>query len=93
MYKILLSFSFYLTFTFLFRLTSILFIKPLNWRICFITQKYCSLVKPMTLKLVFTASLLDAQHQRDSGENKPASLFVVLLGKTLGEIPPFCCGR
>ena len=29
-----------------------------------------SRVKPMTLKLVFTASLLDAQHQRDSVENK-----------------------
>ena len=52
-----------------------------------------SLVKTMTLKLVFTASLLDAQHQRDSGENKPASLFFVSLGKALGEIPPFCCSR
>ena len=52
-----------------------------------------SRVKPMTLKLVFTASLLDAQHQRDTGENKLASLFVVSLGKALGEIPPFCCGR
>ena len=52
-----------------------------------------SRVKPMTLKLVFTASLLDAQHQRDSGENKLTSIFVVSLGKALGEIPPFCCGR
>ena len=26
-------------------------------------------VKPMTLKLVFTASMLDAQHQRESVEN------------------------
>ena len=52
-----------------------------------------SRVKPMTLKLVFTASLLGVQHQRDSGENKLASLFVVSLGKTLGEISPFCCGR
>ena len=26
-------------------------------------------VKPMTLKLVFTASLLDAQHWRDNVEN------------------------
>ena len=52
-----------------------------------------SRVKPMTLKLVFTASLLDAQHQRDSGENKLASIFVVSLGKAFGEISPFCCGR
>ena len=42
-----------------------------------------SRVKPMTLKLVFTASLLDAQHQKDSVENKPASLLIVPLGKTL----------
>ena len=33
------------------------------------------------LKLVLTASLLDAQHQRDSVENKPASLLVVPLAK------------
>ena len=50
-----------------------------------------SRVKPMTLKLVFTAFLLDAQRQRDSVENKLASLFVVSLGKALEEIPPFCC--
>ena len=36
-----------------------------------------SRVKPMTLKLVFTASLLDAQHLRDSVENKPTSLLAV----------------
>ena len=35
----------------------------------------------MTLKLVFTASLLDAQHLRDSVKNKPASLHVVPMGK------------
>ena len=35
----------------------------------------------MTLKLVFTASLLDAQHYRNSVENKPESLLVVPLGK------------
>ena len=35
-----------------------------------------SRVKPMTLKLVFIASLLDAQHKRDSVKNKPASLLV-----------------
>ena len=40
----------------------------------------------MTLKLVFTASLLDAQHERDSMENKPASLLVVPLGKALSGI-------
>ena len=44
-------------------------------------------VKPMTLKLVFTASLLDAQQQWDSVENKPASLLVVPLGKTLSGFP------
>ena len=41
----------------------------------------------MTLKLVFTASLLDAQQQRDSVENKPASLLVVPLGKALSGFP------
>ena len=47
-----------------------------------------SQVKPITLKLVFTASLLDAQHQRDGVEIKPASLLVVPLGKALSGIPP-----
>ena len=42
----------------------------------------------MTLKLVFTASLLDAQHSRDSVGNKPASLLVVPLGKVLSGISP-----
>ena len=41
----------------------------------------------MTLKLVFTASLLDTQHQRDSVKNKPARLLVVPLGKGLSGIP------
>ena len=41
----------------------------------------------MTLKLVFTASLLDVQHLRDSVESKPASLLVVPLGKALNGIP------
>ena len=45
-----------------------------------------SRVKPMTLKLVFTASLLDAQHYRDSLENKPASLLL-LLGRRLAGFP------
>ena len=52
-----------------------------------------SRVKPMTLKVLFTASLLDALHQRDSVENKPASLLVVPLGKVLSGIPPSWCGR
>ena len=48
-------------------------------------------VKPMAVKLVFTASLLDAQQQRDSGENKPASSLVVPLGKALSGIFPSWC--
>ena len=35
--------------------------------------------QPKTLKLVFTASLLNAQHQRDSVENKSARHEVVSL--------------
>ena len=46
-----------------------------------------SRVKPMTLKLAFKVSLLDAQHQRDSMENKPPSLFVEPLRKALSGIP------
>ena len=52
-----------------------------------------SRVKPITLKLVFTVSLLDAQRLRDSVENKSASLLVVPLGKALGGITPSWCGR
>ena len=52
-----------------------------------------SRVKPITLKLVFTASLLDPQHLRDTVENKLASSPVVPLGKALSGIPLFCCGR
>ena len=47
----------------------------------------------MTLKLLFTASLLDAQHESDSVENKPASSLVVPLGKALSGIPSSWCGR
>ena len=47
----------------------------------------------MTLKLIFTASLLDAQHQRDSVDNKPASLLAMPLGKALNGITPSCCGK
>ena len=46
-----------------------------------------SRVKPMTLKLVFTAFLFDAQHYRDSVENKLTSSFVVSLAKALSGIP------
>ena len=42
-----------------------------------------SLVKPVTLKLLFTAFLLDFEHLRDSVQNKPASLPAVPLGKAL----------
>ena len=52
-----------------------------------------SRVKPMTLKLVFTASLLVAQHYRYSVKNKPAGLLVVPLGKALSGIPLSWCGK
>ena len=35
------------------------------------------------LKMIFTASLLGVQHNRDSVENKPAISLVVFMGKTL----------
>ena len=38
--------------------------------------------------MVFTASQVGAQHKRNSVENKPASLLVVSLGKTLNGMPP-----
>ena len=40
-----------------------------------------------TLKMVFIASLLGAQHLREVVENKPASLLVVSLGKALNGTP------
>ena len=43
--------------------------------------------------MVFTASLLGAQHIRDSVENKSATLLVVSLGKVLNGMPPSLCGR
>ena len=43
--------------------------------------------------MVFTASLLGAQQNRDSVENNPASLLVVSLGKALDGMPPSLCGR
>ena len=47
----------------------------------------------MILKLLFTASLLDGQYQRDGVKDKPASLLVVSMGKTLSGIPPPWRGR
>ena len=43
--------------------------------------------------MVFTASLLGAQQNRDSVKSKPASLLVVSLGKTLNGVPLSLCGR
>ena len=40
-------------------------------------------VKPMNVKWLFTASLLDAQNWRNSVESKPASLLVVSFGTAL----------
>ena len=52
-----------------------------------------SRVKPTTINLVFTASLLHAQPQKGNVENKPASLLVVPFGKALSGITPSWCGR
>ena len=52
-----------------------------------------SRVIPMTLILEFTASLLDAQHERDSVENKQVSLLVVPLRRAVIGITPSWCGR
>ena len=41
----------------------------------------------MTLKLIFAASLLDVQHERDSAKNKPASLLVVPWKRHLAGFP------
>ena len=43
--------------------------------------------------MILTASLLRAQQNRDSVENKPASLLVESLGKALNGMPPFSNGR
>ena len=45
------------------------------------------------IKMVFIASLLGAQQNRDSVESKLASLLVVTLGKTLNGMPPSLCDR
>ena len=52
-----------------------------------------SRVKPNTCKLVFTASLPDVQHLRDSVKNKLESLHVVPLGRVLSGTSPFLSGR
>ena len=51
-----------------------------------------SWVKPMILRLVIMASLLDAQHYRDNVANKLTRLLVVPLGKALSGMP-LSCGR
>ena len=43
--------------------------------------------------MALITSLLGAQQNRDSVENKPANLLVVSLGKTLNEMPPSLWGR
>ena len=43
--------------------------------------------------MVFTASLLSAQHKRDHVENKLASLLVVCLDKTPKKMPPSLYGK
>ena len=52
-----------------------------------------SRVKPMALKLLFTAYLRDAQHLRRSVKSKPASLLFVPLRKAFSGIPPSWRGR
>ena len=56
-----------------------------------VDEGFISVVEPYlkTLKIVFIASLLDAQHERNGVENKPASLLVVTSGKTLNGMPSF----
>ena len=43
--------------------------------------------------MISTAFLLDAQNIMNSEENKPASLLVVFLDKTLNGMSPSLCGR
>ena len=46
-----------------------------------------------TLKMFFTASLLGTKHKKDGVENKPASLHVVSLAKTLYQMPRSLCDK
>ena len=43
--------------------------------------------------MVFTVTLLGAQPERDSVEDKLARWLVVSLGKALKGMPPSSCGR
>jgi len=43
--------------------------------------------------MVFTASLLGAQQIKKSVKQKPASLLILSLGKTLNGTPPLLSGR
>ena len=53
-----------------------------------------SRAKPMTLKLVFTASLLGSWHSALKGQcGEKQTLLVVPLGKALSGIPPCWCGK
>ena len=45
------------------------------------------------LNMTFTAFLLGGQRKRDSSENKPESLLVVSLGKTLNRMLPSLCSK
>ena len=59
------------------------------YSICFWSKKFgfdSNSGQPVILKLVFTASLFDAQHSRDNVENKPGGLFVVPLERALNGV-------
>ena len=43
--------------------------------------------------MVFTASVLGTQHEKDSVKNKPASLLDMSLGKAFNGMPSSSCGR
>ena len=47
----------------------------------------------ITAKIVFTPSLLSAQHRRDNVKNKLVRLLVVSLSKALNGMPPSLCGK
>ena len=43
--------------------------------------------------MIFTASLLSAQQNKNSVENKRLSLLVMFLGKAINRMPLSLCGR
>ena len=43
--------------------------------------------------MVFTASFLGAQHEKDGVKYRPANSLDVFLGKALHDTPLFLCGR